>query len=99
MSIICAASKLIERIAHQLVYDYVVKNDLLNKAQFGFRPGHSTGAALGSIIDDWLQYFDLGRIIGALYLDLKRAFDTVNPSLMLFKVKMKGVSDFSTKVV
>ena len=45
--------------------------------QFGFRPGHSTGAALGSMTDDWLHSIDLGRIIGALYLDLKRAFHTV----------------------
>ena len=69
----------------------------MNKAQFGFRPGHSTGAALGSMTDDWLHSIDLGRIIGALYLDLKRAFDTVNPSVMLFKLKIKGVSDLALK--
>ena len=45
ISILHAASKVIERIAHKQLHDYVIKYGLLNKVQFGFRPGHSTGAA------------------------------------------------------
>ena len=95
ISILSAASKLIERVAHKQLYHYVVKNGLLNKTQFGFRPGHSTGAALGSMVDEWLHSIDIGRIIAALYVDLKQAFDTVDPSIMLLKLKRKGVGDLA----
>ena len=44
------------------------------------RPLHSTGAAVGSMVDEWLHAIDIdnGRVIAALFVDLKRAFDTVD---------------------
>ena len=41
------------------------------------RPGHSTGAALASLTHPWHCAIDIGQIVCAIYLDLKRAFDTV----------------------
>ena len=97
ISILNAASKLIERVAHKQLYEYIVQHNLLNKAQFGFRPGHSTGAAVGSMADDWLHAIDIGRIIAALFVDLKRAFDTVDPPVLLTKLKRKGASDLALR--
>ena len=97
ISILNAASKVIERIAHKQLHDYVIKYGLLNKVQFGFRPGHSTGAALGCMVDDWSHSIDIGRVIAAIFVDLKRAFDTVDPSVMSLKLRRKGVSDLALK--
>ena len=66
---------------------------LLNKAQFGFRPGHSTGAALASLTHPWHCAIDIGQIVCAIYLDLKRAFDTVAIFILLCKLRAAGCSE------
>ena len=43
-----AVSKLIERMVHKHLYDFLILNDVLTEVQFGFRPGHSTASALGA---------------------------------------------------
>ena len=48
ISVLSISSKIIKCIAHRQFYDYLIKHSVLNKAQFGFRPGHSTGSALAS---------------------------------------------------
>ena len=47
--------------------------------------------------DDWSHSIDIGRVIAAIFVDLKRAFDTVDPSVMSLKLKRKGVSDLALK--
>ena len=95
ISILPAVSKLIERIVHQQLYDYLVNNSILSKSQFGFRPGHSTASALGCLTDSWLKSIDKGQIVGALFIDLRRAFDTVDTSILLNKLKNIGLSNLS----
>ena len=75
ISVLSTSSKIIERIAHRQFYDYLIKHSILNKAQFGFRPGHSTGAALASLTHPWhiVHLTCIGQIVCAIYLDLKRA--------------------------
>ena len=93
ISILSTSSKIIERIAHRQLYDYFVKHAVLNKAQFGFRPGHSTGAALASLTHPWHGAIDIGQIVCAIYLDLKRAFDTVAIFILLCKLRAAGCSE------
>ena len=95
ISILPAISKLIEKAVHKQLYDYLVKYNILNKAQFGFRPGHSTSSALACLTDDWLRSIDDGFIVGALFIDLRRAFDTVNTAILLNKLKTIGLSTLS----
>ena len=77
------------------MYDYLVKHNILSKTQFGFRPGHSTASALGSLTDSWLHCIDNGLIVGAIFIDLRRAFDTVNIDILLSKLKNIGLSNLS----
>ena len=49
------------------------------------------------MVDDWLHSIDVGRLIAAIYVDLKRAFDTVNPPIMLLKLKRKGVNELALR--
>ena len=74
IAILPVVSKLIEKVAHKQLYTFLSTHNILSKSQFGFRPGHSTSAALGLLTDDWLRFIDIGQIIGAIYIDLKRAF-------------------------
>ena len=92
IAILPVVSKLIEKVAHKQ-YTFLSTHNILSNSQFGFRPGHSTSAALGSLTDDWLRLIDIGQIIGAIYVDLKRAFDTVDTKVMSSKLRRIGCSD------
>ena len=93
ISVLSAASKIVERIVHKQFYDYLLKHSILSKAQFGFRPGHSTGAALASLTHPWHCAIDIGHIVCAIYVDLRRAFDTVQIYILLCKLRSVGCSE------
>ena len=93
ISILPTISKVVEKIAHQQLYKYLTERFILNKAQFGFRPGHSTTAALASMTDTWFEAIDNGQLVCAIFLDLRRAFDSVNIGILLTKLQNMGCSD------
>ena len=97
VSVLCVLSKILEKHVHNTFYDYLSKNQLLSGCQFGFRPHHSTDTALLSIVDKWLQNIDEGFLTGAVFIDLRKAFDTVNHSVLLHKLKAYDVSPLSLK--
>ena len=93
ISILPTLSKILEKLVHRQLYDHLVSNNVLSNTQFGFRPGHSTSSALGALTDTWVRAIDSGKIIGALFVDLKRAFDTVDSSIMLAKLHKIGLNN------
>jgi len=52
----------------------------MHPQQYGFRQNHSTESAICTLLENVVQPLDKGNIVGAVFLDLKRAFDTVNHS-------------------
>ena len=92
ISILPTISKIIERAVHQQFYDFLQVNNLLFKDQFGFRNKMSTTSALLKFTDSLLESMDEGRVSGVVYLDLRKAFDTVDHSLLLLKLTEYGVS-------
>ena len=60
----------------QLV-DYVENNHILSKYQSGFRKNNSCESALHSILFDWKNALNNKKIIGAVFLDFQRAFETI----------------------
>jgi len=85
-------SKIIERGVHDQLYSYLTNNNLLNSCQSGFRKQHSTTTALLDVTDYILNNMDDGKVTGALFIDLKKAFDTVNSDIILHKLVGFGVT-------
>ena len=69
-------SKILERAIHTQVYEHLRRNGLLSTVQSGFRPQHSTlSTAITDVTDYLYNNMDKGEITGAVFLDLKKAFD------------------------
>ncbi len=77
ISLLPILSKLLERHFHSLISDHVSDYSPLSNDQWGFQWGKSTAQALLVATNDWLQHLELGREIGAVFFDFKKAFDTV----------------------
>ena len=89
--------KILEIAVYDQIMPYFEENELLYKLQSGFRSQHSCETALQSIITLWKEAIDKGDIIIAVFLDLKRAFETVTRERLLCKLKKYGVSDLAYK--
>lgn len=86
-------SKIIEQIVHHQLYNYLEENNLLQCQQFGFRKQRSTQQAVSLFVETIRKNADKGECTGAIYLDLRKAFDTVNHSRLLHKLQLHGIHD------
>ena len=86
-------SKLIEKIVHSRLYDYFDKLHLLNSSQFGFRKNHSTYMSLLLLQSAVSEAIDVGDVVLTLFLDLQKAFDTLNHHILLHKLENYGITD------
>ena len=97
ISILPVISKIAEKLVYQQLIQYLESNKLLSKSQFGFRQNRSTEMATTIFTDDIRQYVDKGNLVGAVFIDLRKAFDTISHSLLLHKLQSYGIyeSEFS----
>ena len=91
ISLLPAVSKVFEKVAYKQLYDYFVANNLIYDSQYGFRQLHSTELASLELSDRLTQNLDNGDIPIAVYLDLSKAFDTLNHDILLDKLQYYGV--------
>ena len=95
ISLLPIMSKVFEKVVFIQLYDYMTKNKLLYKSQYGFRKFHSTELAALEFTDKIIFNLDQGKLPLAIYLDLSKAFDTIDHSILLNKLKYYGVCGMS----
>ena len=91
ISVLPIISKIMERIVHDQLYKFIEENNILNKWQSGFRPGYSTETAITYVTDLLLTEMDSKKLTGVVFLNLKKAIDTVDHALLLTKLRNYGI--------
>ena len=96
ISLLSNISKIIEKLIQSRVYSFLTKNNLLFKNQYGFRNQHNTNHALIQITEKIRHAIDNNQLACGVFVDLQKAFDTVEHSILLDKLYhygLRGVSN------
>ena len=91
ISLLSNISKLFERVMYVRIEDFLKSSDILYKYQFGFRKQYSTNHALLSIIEKIRTSLDNKMYSCGIFIDLEKAFDTVNHQILLSKLDHYGI--------
>ena len=81
--------KVFERILYNQLNDFM--KDKLSNILTGFRKGHSAQHSLLIMIEKWKRALDENMNVGAIFMDLSKAFNTLNHRLVLVKLKAYGL--------
>ena len=92
ISLLPLPCKMLEKIVHSRVYGFLSRENVLTNAQGGFRRGHSTVNTLACFTDDIRRELNVGNNTIAAFIDLRKAFDTVDHSVLLLKIKHYGIN-------
>ena len=83
ISVLPIVSKLLERAVHTQLGEYLKEHNILSPYQCGFRKAHSTEFAALSLADTIRRNIEQGQLTGALFIDFRKAFDSIDHSVLL----------------
>ena len=96
-SLLTSTSKVFEKVVFTQLYEYFDKNNLSYSSQYGFRKKHSTEMAGLELTDRILKDIDNKDASLTIFMDLSKAFDTLDHQILLNKLKYYGVNDTPLK--
>ena len=92
ISLLPTISKILEKIIANQLSSYLEDMKILSSSQYGFRVGHSTECAAIDLIDKITIQMDNNMIPFSIFLDLSKAFDTIDHAILLDKLKHYGIN-------
>jgi len=91
ISILPSVSKVLEKVISSQLIEYFEANNLLPISQYAYRKGHSTEHATLEFVDRLMNMLEQDKIPLSIYIDLSKAFDTLNHHILLEKLKYYGL--------
>ena len=94
ISVLPIMSKILEKAIYEQLRNYLETNKLLSNKQFGYRSKRSTEIAATLFLDEIRKEIDQGKLVGAVFMDLSRAFDTLGHATLMTKLKSYGICGY-----
>jgi hypothetical protein len=91
--------KVLEIVLQKQILEYLKENSILYDLQSGFRENHSCESAIQYILESWRKMAEEGKVTIAVFLDFKRAFETIDRELLLQKLEKYGFSKESVTLL
>ena len=93
ISLLPVLSKVFEKVVQSQLYEYLKNKNLLADSQHGFRKDYSTETAVIELVDYLKSQIDKKHVPLCIFLDLSKAFDTINFDIMLLKLRHLGINN------
>lgn len=91
ISVLPSISKILEKIIYNRIYKFVSDFNILSPRQFGFRPKRSTYMAINNLYSRITEHLDNKLYTVGIFLDLSKAFDTINHNILIHKLHNYGI--------
>lgn len=99
ISILSSVSKIFEKIIHNQLFAYFTSSNIFNKYQYGFRSKHSTELATLHLVDQLILNMDNNKLPLNIYMDLSKAFDTLDHNILIEKLQHYGIRNQSLELL
>ena len=93
ISVLPIVSKIMEREVHRQLYEFLDETKLISKHQFDFQRKKSTELAAIALLDQVRRAVDNGNLLGACFIDLQKAVDTISHNNLISKLERYDVRD------
>ena len=97
ISVLSNISKIFEKLMHTRLYNFLDNSGTFYENQYGFRNKHSTNHALIQITEEIREAIDNNKFACGVFIDLQKAFDTVNHNILLGKLQQYGIRGTTLK--
>ena len=91
--------QIIEKMLITRLLEFFARNNVRYDLQYGFRRGSSTSTAITELVDDLIGELEKKQVVGALFLDLKKAFDTLDHDILLSKLESYGIRGIANEII
>ena len=91
VSLLPVFSKILERVVYNRLFHFLVKHSILHPSQYGFQINLSTEQAILEVQDRILNIINNGDVCIGIFMDLSKAFDTLDHTILLSKLRNYGI--------
>lgn len=91
VSLLPQFSKILEKLFEKRLEKFIDKHNILNESQYGFRNKRSTSMAVMEAVEEVTNAWEKREYAVGIFIDLKKAFDTLNHEILLKKLEMYGI--------
>lgn len=99
ISVITSFAKVLETALYRRIVEHISSNNIMTDHQFGFRKGCSTDEAIFKLVYEVLKALNDKAKVGSVFLDLEKAFDSVNHSLLIKKLPFYGINGKAKQLI